>query len=106
MSEINSVSNNTFEVNDKRNKQINLAIEAASTSYKLAAITSHIQWMHGQRPKDSNPLSVWQGWDNEFYSTLNKHLELLELDRSAHLAAGVSAAAALKDLHSRQGRAL
>lgn len=99
-------SNNTFEMNDKRNRQINLAIEAASTSYKLATITSHIQWMHGPRSKDSNPLSVWQGWDNEFYSTLNKHLEVLDLDQSAHLAAGVAAAAALKDLHSQQGRPL
>ncbi len=99
-----SDNNNTFEVNDKRNRQINLAIEAASNSYKLAAITSHIQWMHGPRSKDSNPLLVWQGWDNEFYSTLNRHLELLELDRSVHIAAGVSAAAALKELHSLQNR--
>lgn len=108
MSEINNAnnSNNTLSANDKLNKQINLAIEAACTSYKLAVVLSGIQWMHGARSKDSNPLSVWQGWDKEFYDTLNKHLELLELDRSAHIAAGVSAAAALKELHSQQDRPL
>jgi hypothetical protein len=99
MSEIN----NTPEMTTKLNKQINLAIEAASTSFKLAVVLSEIQAMYGQISADSNPLSVWQGWDNEFRSTLNKHLELLEMDHSTSLAAASAATVALRVLHSQKG---
>lgn len=103
MSEINNANNSTLEMTTKLNKQINLAIEAATTSFKLEVVLSEIQAMYGQIPADSNPLSVWQGWDNKFYGTLNKHLELLEMDQSARLAAASAATVALRELHSQKG---